>query len=180
VVLLESDERLSSQCTDMPAPLAPRATFDALFLELLPRLYRQAALLTGDGAQDAVHEAHLKLSAQPEHLTGHPTPYAYAFRTLVGAIRDSQRRRRRFRPVDRVTDAPQSRSTVELREAEWQVHWLLSQLTVKQAAAVILVDLDAYTIDEAADVLGVHRGTVSRARTRALTALRTLAEDTTP
>src|SRR3954451_1326816 len=42
-----------------------------------------------------------------------------------------------------------------------------------EAAAVLLVDLDGYTIGQAAGILRVHRGTVSRARTRALRKLRT-------
>ena len=61
-----------------------------------------------------------------------------------------------------------------MREAEWEATRLLGRLSERQAAAVLLVDLDGYTIDQAADILKVHRGTVSRARARALAALRTL------
>ncbi|GAA1936626.1 hypothetical protein GCM10009738_06400 [Kitasatospora viridis] len=158
---------------DTPLALA----FDALFADLLPRLYRRAALLTGEGAQDAVHDTYLKLRPHPERLLGHPVPYAYAFRTLVSVIHNTRRHRRRHVLVDRVPEQPEPGGALVLREAEWQSRWLLGQLTLRQAAAVLLVDLDAHTIDEAAAILGVHRGTVSRARARALSHLRTLAKD---
>ncbi|AEW98819.1 ECF subfamily RNA polymerase sigma factor (plasmid) [Streptantibioticus cattleyicolor NRRL 8057 = DSM 46488] len=156
-----------------------RDGFDEVFCELLPRLYRRAAMLAGESAQDVVHETYLRLAARPERLTAHPVPYAYAFRALVSTIRDDARRRRRQVLTGQPPEVPSGGGVLELREAEWQVRWLLRQLTLKQAAAVVLVDLDAHTIDEAAEILGVHRGTISRARARALDALRTLTKDPT-
>ncbi|WP_280723818.1 RNA polymerase sigma factor [Kitasatospora sp. MAA4] len=157
-------------------PAAP-ADFDAVFSTLLPRLYRRAVVLAGDSAQDAVHDTYLKLRRYPRQFTTHPVPYAYAFRALVSVVHNNRRRRAWHILTDQVPDTPDPVGPVVLREAEWQVRWLLSQLTVKQAAAVLLVDLDAHTIDEAAAVLGVHRGTVARARSRALSHLRTLLKD---
>ncbi|MET7303728.1 RNA polymerase sigma factor [Embleya sp. NPDC005575] len=152
--------------------------FDALFCGLLPRLYRRAVLLAGEGsAEDAVHETYLKLARRPDRLLGHPEPYAYAFRALVSVTRDMWRARSRQvllpeppEPGERAQSA--AGDAIARREAEWEAVRMLGSLPAKQAAAVLLVDLDGYTIDQAAEILGVHRGTVSRSRERALTRLR--------
>jgi RNA polymerase sigma factor (sigma-70 family) len=152
------------------------ARFDQIFCELLPRLYRRAVLLVGhDAAEDVVHDAYLKLSARPRGLVGHPEPYAYAFSALVSVSRDGRRRGRRQIVTDAVPDG--GYDAFEMASAGWQAHWLLAKLTTRQAAAVVLVDLDGYTLDQAAAILGVHRGTVSRARSRALAALRNLMKE---
>jgi RNA polymerase sigma factor (sigma-70 family) len=152
--------------------------FNAEFLKVLPRLYRRAVFLAGAArAEDAVHDAYLKLSARPERFANHPEPYAYAFAAVVSAVRDSIRRTGRQVLVEQVPDGPEDWSRpIDLREAQWEATRLLGELSERQAAAVLLVDLDGYTIDEAAAILKVHRGTVSRARARALAALRVLVE----
>ena len=152
-----------------------RVEFDAVFCGLLPRLYRRAALLTGeDAAADVVHEAYLKLVARPGRLTAHPQPYAYAYATMVSVVRDGWRRGRRQMPVAEFGADLHVGVDGGLgwREAVWEARRLLDGLPPGEAAAVLLVDLDGYTIDQAADMLGVHRGTVARARGRALDKLR--------
>lgn len=156
-----------------------RASFDEVFCALLPRLYRRAALLAGThGAEDAVHEVYLKLAANPQRFLAHPEPYAYAFAALVSHVRDGYRRGRRQVLVAEPAEVRAGGSGWDwdgghdARAAELEALRLLGRLTVKQAACVILVDLDGYTIDQAAETLGLHRGTVSRARARALDKLR--------
>jgi RNA polymerase sigma factor (sigma-70 family) len=163
--------------------MAPYATdespFDTLFCGLLPRLYRRAVMLAGtrQSAEDAVHEAYLKLVARPEKLLGHPEPYAYAFRAMLSAVHDARRKEKRHVP----TDLPGTADTVdaigwdgglERRQGELEAVRLLRGLSARQAAVVILVDLDGYTLDQAAQIMRVHRGTAARHRTRALGALR--------
>ncbi|MFL6115145.1 MAG: RNA polymerase sigma factor [Catenulispora sp.] len=123
------------------------ARFDEIFCELLPRLYRRAVLLVGhDAAEDVVHDAYLKLSARPHGLVGHPEPYAYAFSALVSVGRDGRRRGRRQIVTDAVP--ADGYDAFEMASAGWQAHWLLAKLTTRQAAAVVLVDLDGYTLDQ--------------------------------
>lgn len=150
--------------------------FDRLFCALLPRLYRRARLLAGEwDAEDVVHEAYLKLAARPQRFLTHPEPYAYAFTALVSVLRNGRRREQGCSLVTLATEETSARadSGINGREAELEVVRLLAKLSKRQAAAVLLVDLDGYTIDEAAEILGVHRGTVSRARSRALNLLYT-------
>jgi RNA polymerase sigma factor (sigma-70 family) len=149
--------------------------FDELFCALLPRLYRRAVALAGDRhcAEDALHEAYLKLARKPGRLVGHPEPYAYAFVTVHNLIRDMARSRRRTMLVETPPEVPDT-GGIPLREAELETTRLLSHLSVKQSAVVLLVDVDGLTLDQAAEVLGLHRGTVSRTRARALDKLRDL------
>ncbi|WP_244177234.1 RNA polymerase sigma factor [Streptomyces albus] len=156
---------------------------DDVFCALLPRLYRRAVLVAGgrQSAEDIVHEAYLKLAARPQRFLAHPEPYAYAFTTLVSVARDTYRRDRRqvlVEDVDRQTGgaagAEEWDGGVGDRQARLETMRLLRGLTPRQAAVVVLVDLDGYTIDQAAEILRVHRGTAARHRERALGKLRAL------
>lgn len=166
---------------------SPRPSFDDVFCQLLHKLYRRAAMLAGprQSAEDAVHEVYLKLAARPEHFLAHPEPYAYAFSSLLSVVRDSWRKERRQVLVADVEftgesgggGAPPAGAQwddggLERRTSELETIRLLRQLTVKQAGVVVLVDLDGYTIDQAAKILGLHRGTVALTRRRALDKLR--------
>lgn len=144
-------------------------------------------------AEDAVHEAYLKLAARPQRFLDHPEPYAYAFAALLSVVRDTRRRERRQVLVDDV-EAPGAVDAsgrlgsigpvvaaawdggVERRDAEMEAVRLLGRLSSRQAGVVILVDLDGYTIDQAARIMKVHRGTAARHRTRALEKLRSLLD----
>lgn len=173
-------------------PHPPEPSFDDVFCELLHRLYRRAAMLAGSrqAAEDAVHEVYLKLAARPDSFLAHPEPYAYAFSSLLSVVRDTWRRERRQVLVADVEfgeggsgGAPPGVAQwddggLEQRTSELETVRLLRQLTVKQAGVVVLVDLDGYTIDQAAKILGLHRGTVALTRRRALDKLRrTMSRD---
>ena len=160
-------------------PEGTRADFDQLFCSLLPRLYRRAALLVEQAlAEDVVHEAYLKLATRPARFLAHPEPYAYAFATMVSVVRDRWRRGRRQIPVAELDEGAEGALDGGLgwQEGVWEARRLLAGLAPREAAAVLLVDLDGYTIDQAAAILKVHRGTVSRARSRALDKLRRLEQ----
>ncbi|MFD7713182.1 RNA polymerase sigma factor [Streptomyces sp. NPDC059786] len=155
----------------------PGQDFDEIFSALLPRLYRRSAQLTGrtsHSAEDAVHDAYLKLAARPQRFLSHPDPYAYAFSALLSVIRDRLRRERRLVPTGD-SEAPAAGAWdggVERRTARMDLVHLLASLTPRQASSVILVDIDDYTLDQAAAIMGVHPGTVARTRARALSLLR--------
>ncbi|MDY0810880.1 RNA polymerase sigma factor [Kitasatospora purpeofusca] len=167
-----------------------------MFTELLPRLQRAAVRMLGDpfGAGDVVHEAYLRIARNPARFLGHPRPYAYAFTAMANVVRDEWRRdRRRLLPYEALEDVgpaggltaaggwgggyddPSGGGVAEL-QAHWEVVRLLRCLTVKQARAVLLVDLDGYSLEEAAELLGVHRSTLTVTRRRALDRLRNVLE----
>ncbi|MFI5896257.1 RNA polymerase sigma factor [Actinoplanes sp. NPDC051513] len=150
-----------------------RSRFDETFCELLPRLYRRAAMISGDrqAAEDALQDTYVKLAGRPDRLIGHPQPYAYAFTVMLNILRDGWRRNRR-----QVLSADVERGSwdggIADLESSLEATQLLGTLTGRQAAIVLLVDVDGLTLDQTAEVLGVHRGTVARTRGRALRKLR--------
>ncbi|MFE7527907.1 RNA polymerase sigma factor [Kitasatospora sp. NPDC057542] len=160
-----------------------------MFIDLLPRLHQAAVSLAGGpvGAGDVVHDAYLRIARRPERFLGHPQPYAYAFTTMVNILRDQWRRERRQVSMPEVPEAgdagergqaapdPRSGGMGEL-QARWEVLRLLDFLTVKQARAVVLVDLDGYSVDEAAELLGLHRSTLAVTRRRAHGRLRAVLQ----
>ncbi|AZS72445.1 RNA polymerase sigma factor [Streptomyces lydicus] len=177
--------------TPSSASSAASPTFDEVFCGLLPRLYRRAVMLAGSrqSAEDVVHEAYLKLAARPQRFLAHPEPYAYAFTAVLNVARDAYRKDRRQVLVDGLEGVEEAGAGggaggglggapggwdggVERRQAEIEAMRLLGQLSHRQAGIVILVDLDGYTIDQAAKIMKVHRGTAARHRARALDRLR--------
>ncbi|MFJ9851298.1 RNA polymerase sigma factor [Streptomyces sp. NPDC101150] len=182
-----------ADATSSSPPSAVSPTFDEVFCGLLPRLYRRAVLLAGSrqSAEDVVHEAYLKLAARPQRFLAHPEPYAYAFTAVLNIARDAHRKDRRQVLVDAVEGVEEVGAVgpgglgagaggaaggwdggVEWRHAELEAVRLLGRLSQRQAGIVILVDLDGYTIDQAARIMKVHRGTAARHRARALDRLR--------
>lgn len=150
-----------------------RSEFDEVFRELWPRLYRRTVAVTGSRelTEEALRGAYVRLAARPERLLGHPEPYAYAFATVINVVQESWRRRRRG---DDFSELPSLESTggwMRVREAELG---LLAELTPRQAGVVLLVDLDGFTLEQAAHALGLPRGTIAITRTRALRKLRHL------
>ncbi|WP_406211222.1 RNA polymerase sigma factor [Streptomyces decoyicus] len=178
-----------ADATSSSASSAASPTFDEVFSGLLPRLYRRAVMLAGSrqSAEDVVHEAYLRLAARPQRFLAHPEPYAYAFTAVLNVARDAYRKDRRqvlVDGMDGVEDAGAGGGAgpgaagggwdggVERRQAEIEAVRLLGKLSHRQAGIVILVDLDGYTIDQAAKIMKVHRGTAARHRARALDRLR--------
>ncbi|MEE1824616.1 RNA polymerase sigma factor [Streptomyces sp. BE20] len=156
---------------------------------MLPRLHRAAVQLTGNsfGAGDVVHDAYLRIARRPDRFLRHPQPYAYAFTTMVNILRDEWRRDRRRTVLSEAAEdayggpgragrADASGGGVGELQAHWEVVRLLGCLTVKQARAVLLIDLDGYSLEEAARLLGVHRSTLAVTRRRALARLRAVLE----
>ncbi|MEC4016789.1 RNA polymerase sigma factor [Streptomyces sp. H27-D2] len=165
-------------------PSGPSHTpFDEIFCGFLPRLYRRAVMLTGSkhAGEDAVHEAYLKLAVRPQRFLAHPEPYAYAFTALLSVVRDAHRRDRRQLLTDDVEQATAGwDGGIGWRDSELEAVRLLRRLSARQAGVVVLVDLDGYTIDQAAQIMQVHRGTAARHRARALDKLRDVLGETRP
>ncbi|MFD5461297.1 RNA polymerase sigma factor [Kitasatospora sp. NPDC127059] len=165
------------------------ADFNRVFTELLPRLQQAATMLAGSplAAGDVVHDAYLRIARSPERFLSHPQPYAYVFTTMTNILRDQWRRERRRVALPEVPESgeaagcgrsaldPPADGMAEL-QARWEVVRLLGFLTVKQARVVVLVDLDGYSVDEAAELLGLHRSTLAVTRRRAHRRLRAVLE----
>ncbi|MER0450025.1 sigma-70 family RNA polymerase sigma factor [Streptomyces sp. Edi4] len=170
--------------TDRPPDGMNSAEFDAVFTEVMPRLRRRLLALTGNphDADDLLQDTYLRLSRRARKRTLAPQqhPYAYASATALNLLRDSwQRPSRRETVTDRLPEGGWD-GGVERCEARRTALALLALLTPKEAAAVILVDLEGLSHDVAGERLGAHRGTVQRNRMRGLAKMRAALCETRP
>ncbi|MFF3334062.1 RNA polymerase sigma factor [Streptomyces sp. NPDC002888] len=152
------------------------AEFDEAFTAAMPRLRRRLLALTGNphDADDLVQETYLRLSrrARARTLARQQQPYAYTCAAALNLLRDLWRHpARQERCTDRLPEQSWDGGFAG-REAEAVATALLSGLSPKEAAAVILVDLEGLTHDMAGERLGAHRGTVQRNRMRGLAKMR--------
>ncbi|MFL5999817.1 MAG: RNA polymerase sigma factor [Streptomyces sp.] len=150
--------------------------FDASFTADMPRLRRRLLALTGNphDADDLLQETYLRLSrrARSQSLTRQQHPYAYTCAVALNLLRDSwQHPSRRERTTDQLPEAAWDGGLASY-EASATALALLGMLSEKEAAAVILVDLEGLTHDTAGERLGAHRGTVQRNRLRGLAKMR--------
>ncbi|MFJ9153920.1 RNA polymerase sigma factor [Streptomyces sp. NPDC102270] len=150
--------------------------FDASFTADMPRLRRRLLALTGNphDADDLLQETYLRLSrrARSQNLTQQQHPYAYTCAVALNLLRDSwQHPSRRERTTDQLPEAGWD-GGLDSYEASATALALLGTLSEKEAAAVILVDLEGLTHDSAGERLGAHRGTVQRNRLRGLAKMR--------
>ncbi|MDT0433445.1 MULTISPECIES: RNA polymerase sigma factor [Streptomyces] len=166
---------------DRPVDRMEPDEFDAVFTEVMPRLRRRLLALTGNpyDADDLLQETYVRLARRARGRTLAPQrhPYAYASATALNLLRDSWLRpSRRETCTDRLPE-PGWDGGVERCEARCAALALLALLSPKEAAAVILVDLEGLSHDAAGELLGAHRGTVQRNRMRGLAKMRDALAD---
>jgi RNA polymerase sigma-70 factor (ECF subfamily) len=116
-------------------------------------------------AQDAVQEAFLavwRTAASFDPRRGKASTWLLTFvhRRAVDVVRYEDRRR--ARPLD---DAPiasgdATDETAAVREQRRAVQAALAQLPPDQRAALVLLDLEGYSVAEIAEMLGIAEGTV--------------------
>ena len=144
-------------------------------------LVRLAVLLVGDraSAEDIVQDAFLGLYRRWDRLPDTSAPLAYVRASVVNGCRTALRRRSRARLVGNLTEPPaeSAEAVALLSEEQRAVAGALRRLPERQREALVL----RYYLDlsqaEIATVMGISRGTVKSATSRALAAVgRTLRE----
>jgi RNA polymerase sigma-70 factor, ECF subfamily len=126
-----------------------------------------------DDAADALQDALLSAYRGAAGFRGNSAVTTWLHRIVVNACLDLARRRavRPTEPLrdDRASDRP-APDTVSERETSLAVLAALRTLPPEQAAAVVLVDIEGYPVNEVAEILDVPVGTVksrcARARAR--------------
>jgi RNA polymerase sigma-70 factor (ECF subfamily) len=165
--------------------------FGLLFARHRDRLWAVALRTTGDReeAADALQDAMVAAFRRAESYRGDAAVTTWLHRVVVNACLDRHRRRsvRRTEALPEVERLPTvepapgaavlrpraDADPAEMAERSEQrrvVHAALAQLPLEQRAALVLVDMQGLSVQEAAEVLGVAAGTVksrcSRGRRR--------------
>ena len=161
-----------------------RYAFEELFLRHYGQLSRLAQLTSRDpdDAADALQDAMLAAHRTARSFRHDSAVSSWLYRIVVNACLDRLRRNksRAYEELDEellgATD-PTGRVDTAI-----VVQRALLRLPVEQRAAVVAVDMQGYSVAEAARMLGVAEGTVksrcSRARTRLAESLECFATDT--
>ena len=144
-------------------------------------LVRLAVLLVGDraSAEDIVQDAFLGLYRRWDRLPDTSAPLAYVRVSVLNGCRTALRRRSRARSVGNLSDRPadSAEAVALLSEEQRAVAGALRRLPERQREALVL----RYYLDlseaEIATAMGISRGTVKSATSRALATVgRTLRE----
>jgi RNA polymerase sigma-70 factor (ECF subfamily) len=159
------------------------AAFGELVARHRDRLWAVALRTLGDreDAADAVQNALLSAYRGAASFRGGAAVTTWLHRIVVNACIDLVRRRT-ARPTsalpDDIADRTSGRDALTDRETSLAVTAALRTLPPEQAAALVLVDVEGFTVAEAADILEVATGTVksrcARGRARLAPLLREL------
>ena len=157
----------------VPAELVEtRARFDTFFEDERERLFQALYFVTGnrDDAEELTQDAFLKLWERWDRIDRIDDPTGYLFRVALNAFRT----RRRHAAVALRKLLPATEPPDAFREAEIRadVRDLLPQVTPRQRAALLLVDLLGYSSEQAARILRVRPSTVRSLATQGRRTLR--------
>ncbi|MEU2288342.1 sigma-70 family RNA polymerase sigma factor [Streptomyces sp. NPDC013178] len=159
---------------DATVPQPP--TLTALYHAQRLAMVRLAVLLVDDlaTAEDVVQDAFTALYRRHgEHITGVDNALGYLRTSVVNASHSVLRRRRTARawtpPAE--VDVPSAEEYVVLKEAHREVLAALSQLSPRRREVLVLRYWADLSEAEIAATLGISRGTVKSAASRALDAL---------
>jgi RNA polymerase sigma-70 factor (sigma-E family) len=165
-------------------PTGPEAgqRVSVLFQTHALALKKLAFLMTGDQstAEDIVQDAFLGLYRRWRSLDDADKALGYLRTSVLNGCRSVHRVR--FRRQGVTLDAPEDTASAEdialLGEASRQVLVAIRRLPARQREAVVLRYYLDMTEDQAAQAMGVSRGTVKSATSRGLAALARMLEET--
>jgi RNA polymerase sigma-70 factor (ECF subfamily) len=149
------------------------AQFDAFVEEEHERLFKALYFVTGsrEDAEDLSQDAFMKLWERWDTIEEIDDPTGYLFRAALNGFR--MRRRRAATAVRRrvpAIDIPDAFAAAEMRA---DVRSLLLDLTPRQRAALLLVDLLGYSSEQAGRILRVRSSTVRNLASQGRRALKT-------
>jgi RNA polymerase sigma-70 factor, ECF subfamily len=146
--------------------------FGTLFSRHRDRLWAVALRTTGDPeeAADALQDAMVAAFRRADSYRGDAAVTTWLHRIVVNACLDRLRRRRptaelpEYELADRHDDHASTEVRLDIEEA-------LARLPEGQRAALVLVDMHAVPVAEAAEILGVAEGTIKSRCARGRAAL---------
>ncbi len=149
------------------------ARFDEFFEEEHERLFKALYFVTGNrhDAEELMQDAFLRLWERWDTIERIDDPTGYLFRVALNGFR--MRRRRAATAIRKLAPVVETRDVFLDAEMRADVRRLLLELTPRQRAALLLVDLLGYPSEQAARILRVRPSTVRALATQGRHALRT-------
>jgi RNA polymerase sigma-70 factor (ECF subfamily) len=161
-----------------------RYAFEELFLRHQRQLYRLARVTsrTGEDAADALQDAMLSAHRSAASFRNDAAVSSWLHRIVVNACLDRLRRNKSHLSVRLADDTYPVSDPSSRTDTAVVVQRALMRLPVDQRAAVVAVDMQGYSVADAARLLGVPQGTVksrcARGRARLALMLRYFDHDT--
>jgi RNA polymerase sigma factor (sigma-70 family) len=148
------------------------ARFDVFFEEEHERLFKALYFVTGNrqDAEELMQDAFLSLWERWGEIHRIDDPTAYLFRVALNGFR--MRLRRAAMSIRKVIPVPERRDDFLDVDMRADVRQLLLEVTPRQRAALLLVDLLGYPSEQAARILRVRPSTVRALATQGRRALR--------
>lgn len=141
-------------------------SFGELFARHQDRLWAVALRTTRDPneASDALQDAMISAFRKADTFRGKSKVSTWLHRIVVNACLD-QHRRKRSRPTVAMAEqsevlTPDPRDPIGEHDTRMTVREALLQLPTDQRAAVVLVDMEGWSVTGAAEILGCPTGTV--------------------
>jgi RNA polymerase sigma factor (sigma-70 family) len=146
--------------------------FDEFFEDEHERLFKSLYFVTGNrhDAEELMQDAFMRLWERWDQIDRISDPTSYLFRVALNGFR--MRRRRAATALRKLAPLTEDRDLFADAEMRADVQRLLLGLTVRQRAALLLVDLLGYSSEQAADILRVRPSTVRALATQGRRALR--------
>jgi len=146
--------------------------FGEVFRRHKDRMWAVALRTCGDPelAADAVQDAFLSAFRRADAYRGDAAVTTWLHRIVVNACLDRLRRRKPTSELPEV-ELPDPRDGYASLEVQLDIQEALAALPEGQRAALVLVDMYAVPVNEAADILGVAEGTVKSRCSRGRAAL---------
>jgi RNA polymerase sigma-70 factor (ECF subfamily) len=137
-----------------------RADFDTFVEEENERLYKALYFVTGsrEDAEDLAQDAFMRLWERWGSIEQIEDPTGYLFRVALNGFR--MRRRRAAMALRRRAPLPERHDGFVEAEMRADVRQLLLDVTPRQRAALLLVDMLGYPSEQAARILRVRPSTV--------------------
>lgn len=139
--------------------------FGVLFSRHRDRLWAVALRTSGspDDAADALQDAMVAAFRRAGSFRGEAAVTTWLHRIVVNACLD-QHRRRKSRPtttwIETLHEREHDRDDVANRELQIELERALNELPEEQRAAIVLVDVQGYSVEDAAAILECPTGTV--------------------
>ncbi len=153
--------------------------FDALYRRHRDRLWAVALRTCGNAqdAEDALQEALISALRNAANFRGDAAVTTWLHRIVVNACMDGFRRRK-VRAADSLPDEASepgvltnSNDVIDRSETRVALVAALQSLPADQRAAIVLVDIEGWSVSDAAAILGVPMGTIKSRCSRGRSAL---------
>jgi RNA polymerase sigma-70 factor (ECF subfamily) len=174
-------------CSDRELLAAHLAGDERAFPELVERqrgrlwTIARGALDSPEDAAEAVQDALVRAHQGAARFRGESSVTTWLVRILINVCMDRHRRNRVRRaipiPMERLEQLPSRRDPIGDVETSMDVWAAMDELPPEQRLPIIMVEMDGYSMGEAARVLGVPVGTVKSRCSRGRARLHSLLAD---